>query len=298
MDALIARHRELLKGDRASTLEDGLVDDFRDNLLPHLTDEDERWIREAFEQGDGHELAPRPGRPPRAHASYSSATLAANTFAPFRERADALTFTGLGGFEGVRLEAKHHPLPERLEQGGVLKEVANRREANLDAELTGPGVLVGVESKLTEHLRAEEPEALSGHYRRTATLAPLPEQWRAAIRRRMGGSSTAAFLDAAQLLKHGLALSRAAADGAFGPWPVDVHLVYVYWRPSNAEDFEELEAHRAEVDAFAEEVAGEGLTFHAITHQQLWDAWRGDDRSPAWLVHHANAVEQRYGVEI
>jgi len=297
--ALVDRHRRLLPRAPRPLLDDaGAVREFRDNLLPHLTGDDAAWIRERFAQGDGDELAPRPGRRPRAHASYSSATLAANTFAPFRDHEDALTIAGLAGFDTVRLEAKHHPLPEQLERDGVPVAVEDRRAANLDAELTGPGVVVGVESKLTEHLTAHEPGPWRHEYRRTATLDPLPEHWRDAVRRRMHGSSTTTFLGAAQLLKHALALSRAAQNRAFGPDPVALHLVYLYWEPDDAEQPDAVLQHRAEVDAFAAEVAGDGPTFHALTHRQLWDAWRTDPGSPRWLVRHAAALEERYGVEV
>jgi hypothetical protein len=267
----------------------GFVREFRDNLLPHLAGDDAAWIRECFEQGDGDELAPRHGRRPKAHAAYSSATLAANTFAPFRGREHDLTIAGLSGFDALRLEARHHPLPD---------DVADGRAANLDVELTGPGIAVGIESKLTEPLTAHVPRRWRWEYARTETLAPLSDPWRDAIRRRLQGSTTPTFLDAAQLLKHALALARAARAGDLGPSPVDLHLVYLYWEPADVELPDAVLEHRAEVAAFADEVAGHGPTFHALTHQQLWDGWRSAPESPRWLVRHADALEERYEVEL
>jgi hypothetical protein len=259
--------------------------------------------------------------------AHSSATLAANTFAPFRERPRELTIAGLHGFDAVRLEAKHHPLPERLGRvatagdaqpgggaGGETRfgdepadggrsdpaavQVENRRPANIDAELTGPGFVVGVESTLAEHLAPHDSGSWRWEYRRTATLAPLAEPWRDAIRRRIDGPSRPTCLGSMQLLKHALALSRAAQDGAFGPDPVDLHLVYLFWEPSNAEAHEEVARHREEVDTFAAEVAGGGPTFHALTHQQLWGAWQTGGAAPGWRAAHARSLAERYDVAV
>jgi hypothetical protein len=248
-------------------------------------------------QGDGDELAPRSGgRRPKAHAAHSSAALAANTFAPFHGREDDLTIAGLSGATGLRLEAKHHPLPAT--EPPAPDEGDARRPANLDAELAGPGIVVGVESKLTEHLTVAEPSRWRWDYRRTAVLDPLPGQWREAIQRHAAGETAPRFLHAAQLLKHGLALCRSAAEGAFGPHPVDLHLVYLYWEPANGGEIDAVLEHREEVAAFAAEVAGPGLTFRACTHQQLWDAWRTGSGSPRWVTDHARALEERYRVAV
>lgn len=130
--ALAARLRDLLPRARPPLLDDdGSVREFRDNLLPHLTSDDADWIRECFEQGDGDELSPRARLQPKVHTAHSSATLAANTFAPFRGRARDLTIAGLSGFDALRLEAKHHPLPERLEQDRVPAACHPNRSASV-----------------------------------------------------------------------------------------------------------------------------------------------------------------------
>jgi hypothetical protein len=262
-----------------------------------MTHEHMAWIREQLEHGDGGELAPRlDGRRPRAHAAHSSATLAASTFAPFLGREHDLTIAGLSGFAGLRLEAKHHPLPVPGPPGSAADD--DRRPANLDAELTGRGIVVGVESKLTEHLAAAEHGGWRGEYRRAGVLDPLPEPWRDAIRRRARGGTSQRFLNATQLLKHGLALCRSADDGSFGPDPVDLHLVYLYWEPDNGHEIEAVLEHREEVAAFAAEVGGPGLAFRACSHQQLWDEWRTGSGSPRWLVDHARALEERYRIAV
>lgn len=292
--ALSGRLAELHpRGSRPLLDRSGAVLTFEDTLLPHLTSGDADRIRAWFDQGDGDEPAPRPGLQPKAHTAHSSATLAANTFAPFHGRPQDLTIAGLSGFEALRLEARHHPLPEQLDGTGV----QHRREANLDAELTGPGVVVGIESKLTEHLAARPTKPLRWEYRRTATVFPLPEPWRDAVRRRQEGSETPTFLDTAQLLKHAVGLCRSAQDGAFGTEHVDLHLIYLYWEPADGDTIEEVVQHRTEVQAFADETRGPGLTFHAVTHRELWEGWAAE-RALGWVASHARALAERYGIAV
>lgn len=313
--ALSDRLRELLpRGPHPAVDRSGYVVELYDNLLPHLSCEQAGWVATQLQQGDGHELAERAdGRPPKAHAAHSSAALAGNTFAGFHGHEADLTLAGLSGFQTLRLEAKHHPLPERVggsATGDASAPVDERRPANLDAELVGPGVVVGVESKLTEHLAARDRDRWRWEYRRTEVLAPLPAPWRDAIRRRTTGATTPSHLDAQQLLKHALGICRSARDGAFGPDPVDLHLVYLYWEPADGDAIDAVVRHREEVAAFAEEVGGGGfgagdahepgpsLTFHATTHRELWDAWETADAVVPRVARHAAALRERYDVAI
>lgn len=289
--ALGDRLRASLPAEASSAVDRaGYAAEFDDTLLPRLSCEQAGWIATQLEHGDGGELDERSrGQRPKAHAAHSSAALAGNTFAGFHEHVGDLTLGGLTGFRTMRLEAQHHPLPPATE---------DRRPANLDVELTGPGIVVGVESKLTEHLAPHGPDRWRWEYRRTDTLAPLPEAWRDAIRRRTTGPAVETFLGAQQLLKHALAVSRAARAGAFGPDPVDLHLVYLYWEPADGEAHDEVRRHRAEVAAFAAEIAGAGPGFHALTHRELWDAWEGDPDAPDWLAGHVAQLRQRYDVAV
>lgn len=289
--ALADRLRASLADDESSAVDRaGYAAGFSDNLLPHLGCEQAGWVATGLEHGDGGELDERSrGRRPKAHAAHSSAALAGNTFAGFHGHVGDLALGGLTGFRTMRLEAQHHPLPPATE---------DRRPANLDVELTGPGIVVGVESKLTEHLGPHGPDRWRWEYRRTETLAPLPEPWRDAIRRRTTGPAVETFLGAQQLLKHALALARAAQAGAFGRDPVDLHLVYLYWEPADGDGIDEVRRHRAEVEAFAAEVAGAGPRFRALTHRELWEAWEQDPGAPAWLAGHVAQLRQRYDVAV
>jgi hypothetical protein len=70
-------------------------------------------------------------------------------------------------------------------------------------------------------------------------------------------------LDAAQLVKHYLGLSRC--------WPGKrLTLLYAYWEPKNASAFDEFVEHRKEVEKFCELVRTEpNFTFNAVCHREL-----------------------------
>jgi hypothetical protein len=128
-------------------------------------------------------------------AIHSSSGLAVNCFAPFRRRMGDLMLPGAGGFETLAFERR---CPTGLRGG---------RAPNLDVLLIGPGGVVGIESKLTEHLaphRAEFSIAYAeqirderrdqGYFREMLRLMDRPDSY--------------VWLDAAQLIKHAFGLTR------------------------------------------------------------------------------------------
>ena len=93
----------------------GYVEDLADNLVPGVE-------RPQFEtEGDGNELGGK------IRAARSSAALAVNAFARFKDAPGALILAGMSGFVGLRFEAK---LPTGLRGGRV---------PNLDLLAIGPG---------------------------------------------------------------------------------------------------------------------------------------------------------------
>ena len=109
----------------------GYVADFRDTLLPQVTLED---FEADLSSGDGNELQTK------FRAAHSSSGLAVNCFAPFRSRIADLAMPMAAGFDDLRFERK---CPTGLRGG---------RAPNLDVVLSGPGGVVGIESKLTEQV--------------------------------------------------------------------------------------------------------------------------------------------------
>jgi hypothetical protein len=118
---------------------------FEDNLLPGISIGQAAALRAQLDGGAGGELKQtRTGKRP-AHAPYSSAALTINAFGPWLGQEVHLRVAGLGGFD--------HPLT--VEHKLSIKHGGGT--ANLDCYLEGPAIVVGVESKLTEHLPSHKP---------------------------------------------------------------------------------------------------------------------------------------------
>lgn len=221
--------------------------------------------------GDGRELDGK------FRAAHSSSALAVNNFARFKTAPALLQIAGWSGFETLRFEAKC-PIGIR---GG--------RPPNLDLLLTGQSMIVGVESKCTEHLTTHTAEFSPAHDEQiTDWRRKTP--WFELMKKLDEDSMRYRYLDAAQLVKHAFGLGRTF-EGQ------DVALLYLYWEPSNADAVIELQEHRREVIRFATEVAGAKPSFTAISYRDLWRSWK-ELRSPEWLPGHLAAIRARYDLAI
>ena len=248
---------------------------FADNLLPGFPAGQVEVLRGQLASGAGGELAPTSSGKRRAHAPYSSAALAVNAFGRWLGSETRLQVAGLGGFDQP-LSIEHKL---RIKRGGG--------EANLDCVLQGPGLLVGIESKLTETLAAHSPVAWRPPYRSVEMAALVSEQWADLLRDSLARAWTPEHLGLEQLVKHALALA-SHADGR------ETHLVYCYWEPLDGDRIDEVVAHRAEVAELTTRVQGARPAFHAISYTDLLAEWAGLDAQPAWLEQHLNELSQRY----
>lgn len=112
------------------------------------------------------------------------------------------------------------------------------------------------------------------------------------------GTSPFARLDAAQLVKHAFGLRTAVhrERRSLGKQPV---LLYLYAEPERWPDGRpvpsgEIDAHRAELQDFAEVVTGDEVVFHARSYRELLSDW---NRSPSDAVRaHAAAIATRFGL--
>ncbi len=266
--ALAARLRELLP---AGALHPGGAHALRlaDALVPTLGAADVAWVAAALAARAKGELRPaRDGAVP-VHAAWSSAGLVAGAFAPWRTRPGALPLAvaGLGPFAAVRLE-------ERLAipHGGG--------SPNLDVALDAPGGLVGIESKLTEHLAPGRPRPWRAAYHRPAMAAALTGGWAAVFADLSAGRWAPRHLDAGQLVRHALSLRGAGA------------LVLVWWEPVNGDDHAEVRAHRREVAELRERIGDAPPRLHAVTWSELLEAW-----GPV-VPGHVAALRDRYAVPV
>ncbi len=155
----------------------------------------------------------------------------------------------------------------------------------LDAVVTTPTALVGIESKRYEPFRKTR-----------ASRA----YWRPVWGNRMRGyqsirdslDGTYVHLDAAQLFKHALALRTQAK----GLTPI---LFYLYaepaaWPDGKPVDEEAKVRHRMEIASFASMVEGDEVAFVACDYATLLGQWAGGDNAD--VRAHAAQVSARYGL--
>ena len=246
-----------------------------DNLIGGLTLD--RVARE-LGAGSGGELVDRGARPAKFRAIRSSSALAVNTFIPWRDHADLMPLAGeLVEPATLELEAKRRPLTHGM-------------PANLDVlGRTRDGTIVAVESKLLEPLNAKAA-MFEDAYKSIAndTFDPRRDsRWYAHV----VAEHLRLHLDIGQLVRHYLALARCHMD-------VPVVLVYAFWEPADAADFDVFRTHRDEIAAFADSVVGDPhVRFAPICYRDLWDAWE-QPGAPPWLAEHVAKLRGRYDVRL
>jgi len=247
---------------------------FQDNLLPVMTQDQIAVLRKQLEAGSGGELTPTKSGKRPAHAPYSSAALALNAFGPWLGYEDRLAVAGLGVFsERLEVEAKL-----QIANGGGL--------ANLDVLLRGPNLVVGIESKLTEHLGPHKPVPWKPAYRRPEMGALLDESWRELMDFSFSEAWQPSHLDLEQLIKHALALCSHFPSGAR-------HLIYVYWEPIDGDGVPEVETHRREVARCVKLLEGSDPQFHALSYREIWNEWDGSAAKA-----HLSQLRHRYEVAL
>jgi hypothetical protein len=247
----------------------GYVSRPEENLLPGISMED---VVADLRAGSGNELAGK------FCAVHSSSALAVNAFAPFRRHAakvpfpiDELSVRGTIGFE--------RQCPTGL---------ARATPPNLDVMIEGPSEVIGIESKLTEHLNRHRAR-FSPRYAEVQDVEWRDTAYFSEMERLRSDPNIYQWLDAAQLIKHAYGLMHTFPQRT-------TRLLYMYWEPSNAADHERLVEHRSEVEHFAIRVAGSGPKFRAMSYGNLWDHWSLAESS--WLTSHVANLRSRYWVEM
>jgi hypothetical protein len=146
-----------------------------------------------------------------------------------------------------------------------------------------------VESKRFEPYRAHKPPKLSLAYDRKVWGGNMMafEAMRDALR---SGRERFDFLDATQLVKHSFGLVTEGQRKGKAP-----SLVYLYAEPDALGDRrirdDERRQHRAEIDRFAQAVAGAEVGFHAISYREWLATW---PTSLHDMAAHARAVIERF----
>jgi hypothetical protein len=246
VDIIKARQRAWAQRQQHTLDSDGYCGCADDNVFQGLS----AAARGDLTRGGGKELGAEGARG-KFQAVHSSSALACNWFDYWRERDFGVLSAALdmpAPFVTLRLEA-HVPTGMR------------GADANLDVLLTtADGWLFAIESKFTEPYTAPAKNVLKPQYfsqnRSRWTDVGLAGCQRVAEAIRMGEHDFA-ILDAAQLLKHMLALGRTG-----NRWTL---CCLWYEMPGPAAN-----AHRAELEAFAAQIGSDAAHFRALTYQELF----------------------------
>ena len=237
-------HRET----RTRTLED--------NLLEPLTED----ARQEYEEADGQE-AKASGHAPKMHSVYPSSALVASTCAYWRRQNDlrplarALKVPSTDilslGFE------QRLPISDDVDRGIF------RHDPNLDVVFRYGArhrpLMIGVEGKFTEPYSARGHGGIASAYLEQSALWIGLSKSRHLAESICPTDKDFSHLHVAQLLKHILGL-RHARGGS-----LDFRLVYLWYDVP----FDAGAEHHLEIQRFAKIVAGDGITFQAITYQEV-----------------------------
>lgn len=240
----------------------GYVSDLKDNLVAGVRIKD---FEKDLTGGAGQELISK------ILAIHSSSALVVNCFSRFKAMPEAFQ---LGNLKRADTLAFEHQLSTGL--GGT--------RPHLDVWVETPSGTLAIESKFLEYLTPKTPK-FSASYEKLEAVTGDKQLWKL-YRKTLNGKP--AFLDCAQLIKHCFGILAQKRKG------VEATLVYLYWEPRNAEDFEEFRNHRAEITDFSKGLAGSSIPFVAMTYSELWEQWSTKPE----LKNHVAALRKRYEVSI
>ena len=251
-----------------------------------------RWLPNVPSEGIEEILKAAPGNEigsGKFDSPESSAALAANTFGFFLNRAGDLPlipecYQGKGSTVSLALEETVR-FPWR---GG--------RHPVLDALITTPSELIGIESKRFEPFRGKKVASFSRAY------------WRPVWGEHMKGYENVRdklqkckryykHLDAAQLVKHAFALRTQVQPGRkyAGRNPT---LFYIYAEPERwPKDGRPVDKtmkikHKEEIEEFANEVKEDKVKFIVCTYGELLTDWK-QNRTPE-IREHAKAILKHF----
>jgi hypothetical protein len=259
----------------------GYVEQLEKNLLPGITCSD--FIDEVG-RGGGSELKPRfrngKKMKPKFQAVHSSCALAVNSFGTLKKEATGRDWPGLGLAELNAL------IFEKKLSTGIKGSLAN-----LDVYITSPTSILGIESKFTEYLTPKAPVFAPAFVSEKLDVEPC--WWTILKTHRDSQLRRKQYLDVAQLIKHYLGLRRAVRKAEVKDTR-KITLLYLFWEPLNATDFQVFADHRAEIKSFEHEIKGTDVKFVSMTYQDLWNEWKAQ----GFMAEHVERLIQRYNVRI
>jgi hypothetical protein len=98
-------------------------------------------------------------------------------------------------------------------------------------------------------------------------------------------------VDAPQLLKHLLAAKRVAQE-----FDCSVIVLYAWWQPSGAGQYEIFQQHADSVARLAAALPDIDVTLYPLSYTELWTYWAG--LGDTELVRHVTCLRDRYDVSL
>ena len=216
---------------------------------------------------------------PKLRSVRSSAMLATNCFAPFKRHSTDLSILGESKFEKITFE-KRCPVSNEIRGAPPQLDVVFEKEEKV----------IAIESKFTEYLKSKKPEFKKIYEEKINDDRRDGKWFKEMMRLRVEKSATDFYkhLNAEQLIKHAFGLARKFHGKS-------IVLLYLYWEPGNADDYENIKTHRKEIEKFTCRVASDEISFKAMTYRQLWKTWESKS-PPAWLREHVQRLRKRYDI--
>lgn len=230
----------------------------------------------ALHRAPGNELASGKFGSPE-----SSAALVANAFGWFLGRPQALPplpGVPMGQPEAIEIEAEM-----RFPWSGG-------RHPWMDAVLTTPTTLIGIESKRYEPFRPRKTPSFSEAYD-SRDWGPGMARFTAMRVALTAGQKSYRHLDAVQLVKHAYGLRTQSMKQARGAVLVYLHAAPTLWANGKPVDPAAIARHQSEVADFARAVKGDDVTFVPLRWSELLAQWA---KAPA-LFAHATALTGWFG---
>lgn len=257
---LAGRVREQI-GDAAFGM-DGRLIDWRSSLLPATLN--------CLE--DRHLTTLDPGR---RRVPEAGAVIALNSFLPWEQHSGDLRLADLSSVDKLTFDARCptgvRGTPPHLDM------IAARGQSIVAATARGPGYL------------GRRFAGLAAAYD-SVEVPPAMRPWHEILPLLRQSGRTFAHVDAASLLKFALGLARTFPNH-------DLTLLYLYWEPSDAGQFEAFRRHRRELDDLSDRVEGSAVRLRSQTFGSLWNEWEEQPDKP-WLRELVAQLRGRYDMAI
>lgn len=238
----------------------GYVNNYRQNLLNGI--EDKYFINDLM-AGSGNELENK------FKALWSSSALAVNNFVPFKKYIGKVTFFE-NIFEKAGFEEKYS-----TGLGGT--------PPNIDFFMENKNLVIGFESKYLEILKESESVFSNKYY----SIKYLNNNFISLIKKY---NNTKGYLHKAQLLKHSMGLINYKIKTG-----KNIILYYIYWTPSNWNNFIEYKKHEAELEIFSNELNLTGqIAFKCIKYSEFWNMYEKNKI----LNNYIKNIKIRYELEL